>query len=424
VIYGSPSGLTVTDPSVPESATFDFRQSFLHRDGHVAAGAKLGQALASGDFNHDGAGDLAMGAPGYTLDRGLLQPQNSEAGAVWILYGAKKTPSTTGGLRLTANLLIQESDLGEEEVSGDHFGAALTAGDFNGDTYFDLAVGAPDKNSDFGLFSGGIQSVSGVAYVIHGSSLGLDDTEHPDVLDHEDQGVNFVQPPNRYGAALTVGDFDGDGFADLAIGSPTSDTLSATSTSAGFVQVYYGSSSGWGLGIKPRTQQWDQVKLGGSNNSGDRFGSALAAGDFNGDGRADLAIGAPLKDVNGLSNVGEVYVIYGASTVGLSSAVHSPQGWLDIGLQAGARFGSSLTAWNFGRNECSAFGCGVMLTTADLAIGSPYKSVDGISGAGAVTVLYGSVANHGLTGLNANSLTASSIGFGSLAGAHFGSTVY
>src|SRR5262249_45339448 len=102
VIYGSPSGLTTTNPDVS-----DLRQHFNLRDGDVAEGAKLGQALAWGDFNGDGVGDLAIGAPNYTLDRdGLLADEAVEGGAVWVLYG-RKSGVVRGGLSLTSNLLIQ-----------------------------------------------------------------------------------------------------------------------------------------------------------------------------------------------------------------------------------------------------------------------------------------------------------------------------
>src|SRR5439155_13899176 len=90
VIYGSPVGLTTTDSSVPAPQTFNLSQHYFLRDGHAAAGARLGQALAWGDFNGDGAGDLVIGAPNYTLDRGVFAGQISETGAVWILLGTKK----------------------------------------------------------------------------------------------------------------------------------------------------------------------------------------------------------------------------------------------------------------------------------------------------------------------------------------------
>jgi hypothetical protein len=166
-------------------------------------------------------------------------------------------------------------------------------------------------------------------------------------------------------------------------------------------------------------------------------------GDFNADGKADLAVGVPFKDIIAVRNssrvlltdAGEVDVIYGSSA-GLSSA-HPPQTWtqeaiLGAGSSAsGNRFGSSLTAWNFGRNEvhqvcvapsqCFTF---TPYQAADLAIGVPFQSVNGLSGAGAVDVIYGSFFSNGLTSGNPNALTATSIGFGSLAGAHFGATLY
>jgi len=94
LLYGSANGLFVR---TGQAFDFTLNDHFYLRDGHVAAGAKLGQSLAWGDFNGDGAGDLAIGAPNYKLDAGLFAA-NQEAGAVWILMGTKKTSTSFGGL--------------------------------------------------------------------------------------------------------------------------------------------------------------------------------------------------------------------------------------------------------------------------------------------------------------------------------------
>lgn len=83
-----------------------------------------------------------------------------------------------------------------------------------------------------------------------------------------------------FGHALAAGDFDGDGFDDLAIGAPGEDV--SGHDHAGAVFVLRGSASGL---------------LEGAAHKGDWFGHALAAGDFDGDGEHDLAIGAPGADL-------------------------------------------------------------------------------------------------------------------------------
>jgi hypothetical protein len=126
--------------------------------------------------------------------------------------------------------------------------------------------------------------------------------------------------------------------------------------------------------------------------AGDAFGSALAAGDFNGDGLKDLAIGVPGEDVIGptkgsrIADAGAVHVIYYAAIgTGLSATAgpgnqfftQNTTGVLDT-AEAGDRFGSVLTGWDFGKGSL-----------ADLAVSVPFESIGTIAGAGAINVIYG-----------------------------------
>jgi hypothetical protein len=440
VIYGSPNGLTGTDTTVPVPQKFDLSQHFDLDNGSVSAGARLGQALAWGDFDGDGAGDLAIGAPNYTLMK-FLTFTPSETGAVWVLRGKKKTSTSLGGLTLLNDALFMEDDLAigftnNSDLSSqpnDHFGAALTSGDFNNDTRSDLVIGAPDKQ-DQGIFLP--TQTSGQVYVLNGSPLGLDLTLRfvyvgPDIV---------CRPGIRLGASLAAGDFNGNGVADLAIGSPNemTDVPSGctdpiTANQGGSVTVLYGTGTGTGFAsdsCSATCQHFFQHNFGGTDVIYDNFGAALAAGDFNGDGKVDLAIGTPSKDAAGFANVGQVYVVYGSSSGISPFATRGAQIFNNLsGLQTGARFGSSLTAWNFGHDETFITLHGLItVRTADLAIGAPYRNVNGVSGAGEVDVVYGSSSLNGLNfrdvSVATSIFTGASVGFPSNVGAHFGQALY
>jgi hypothetical protein len=236
---------------------------------------------------------------------------------------------------------------------------------------------------------------------------------------------------------LTSGDFNADGKSDLAIGVPNFDIGSLAD--AGVVVIRFGGTGG--LTTSGLQQLWAGAHFHpGLNEAGARFASALTTGDFNGDGSSDLAIGVPFKDIvvtrNGqataLQDAGEVDVIYGSPSL-LLQVTNGPgaQVWNQETLlgsehaTASSRFGAPLTAWNFGFNELSGFPPFVTVRqTADLAVGVPFQTVNGVSGAGAVNVIYGAF-NRGLGFTFApKAFTADSIGIGGLAGAHFGAGLY
>jgi FG-GAP repeat len=135
-----------------------------------------------------------------------------------------------------------------------------------------------------------------------------------------------------------AGDFNGDGAADLAIGAPRENGF------RGVVHVLYGASPG-GLSAAG-SQLWSQDSPGiaGGAEPGDEFGASLAAGDFNANGAADLAVGA--EGENDVAGV--VHVLYGASPGGLSAAGSQLWSQDSPGIAGGAEpgdfFGLTLAA--------------------------------------------------------------------------------
>ena len=127
---------------------------------------------------------------------------------------------------------------------------------------------------------------AGAVQVLYGSAAGV--TARDQLWHQGRKGIkNKLEKNDRFGQALASGDFDADGYADLAVGIPGEDIGKKRDTGA--VQVLYGSPTG----LTARDQVWHQGKPGvpGKSEAGDWFGGGLAVGDFDADGFADLAVG-------------------------------------------------------------------------------------------------------------------------------------
>jgi hypothetical protein len=152
---------------------------------------------------------------------------------------------------------------------------------------------------------------------------------------------NRLERGDRFGEVLASGDFDADGYADLAIGIPRENLR--RKKDVGAVQVLYGGARG----LTARDQLWHQGSRGvpGRNEARDRFGASLAAGDVDGDGFADLVIGAPSEDLGGAKDAGSVVVLRGSRS-GLTSAGARAWNERSVGIggtpRAGARFGNRM----------------------------------------------------------------------------------
>jgi hypothetical protein len=229
------------------------------------ANDQFGRSVSTaGDVNGDGYSDVIVGANGF----------NSSTGRAYIYYGGSI-------MNNAADIILTGA------AANDGFGNAVSeAGDVNGDGYSDVIVGATGNDT------GGTDR--GQAYIYFG---GASMNNVADViLAGEAAGDNFGN------AVSGAGDVNGDGFSDAIVGAWLND---AGGTDAGRAYIYYGGSSMDNIA--------DVIFNGASAN--DWFAISLStAGDVNGDGYADVIVGAPLNDAGG-SNSGRAYIYYGGSSI-------------------------------------------------------------------------------------------------------------
>lgn len=170
-------------------------------------------------------------------------------------------------------------------------------------------------------------------------------------------------PGDRMGGAVISGDFNGDGYDDIAAGVPF-DQIQSLSASPGSVIISYGSYFGithvGAVQITPST-------VGATGTNGMEFGAALAVADFNQDGFDDLVIGAPGSQVGmGSADRGEIFIMKG-SAAGLVAWIQMDQSDAGLAIEAGDRFGESLAVGNFDVDASNY---------PDLMVGSPGENGD------------------------------------------------
>ncbi|AUB37791.1 Ca2+-binding protein, RTX toxin-related [Nostoc flagelliforme CCNUN1] len=192
---------------------------------------------------------------------------------------------------------------------GDFSGISVSsAGDFNGDGFDDLIIGAlrADPNGN---------DAAGESYVVFGKSSSFGASLNLSSLDGSNGFVlNGINIYDQSGISVSsAGDFNGDGFDDLIIGARGADPNGKES--AGESYVVFGKSSGFGASLNLSSLDSNNgFAINGIAADEQSGGSVSSAGDFNGDGFDDLIIGARFATPNGNAAAGESYVIFGFRT--------------------------------------------------------------------------------------------------------------
>ncbi|MEU5367022.1 FG-GAP and VCBS repeat-containing protein [Streptomyces sp. NPDC005925] len=380
ISYGSPRG---PDPA---------RTTVISQDTPGVPGAAgdnqvFGYAMISRDLDGDGLTDLAAVARDY-------RPEDNVSGSVIVLWGRETGISGEGSVRIGAPADAQVGD-------------GITAGDVDGDGHTDLFMrngddydyhdvlygpfgrdGVPAREQQVQVYSTDNSINSTTAGDFNGD--GIDDFATFYVYENHAEGgklwlgskTGLSTVPQRLNSAsaTAVADFDQDGYADLATRIFANGDTEGTEEDPGTVKIYYGSPSGISQ-TRVQTITQDTLGVPGASEKGDQFGGQLNAGDVNGDGYPDLAVGVPGEAIGSLAKAGAVVLLKGG-TSGLTGkgaqAFHQDTTEVSGVAEAGDVFGGSVRLLDMtGEGR------------ADLVAGAPGEDLGTVVNGGAVWFLRG-----------------------------------
>ncbi|MGW0998357.1 FG-GAP-like repeat-containing protein [Streptomyces sp. NPDC002523] len=368
----------------------------------LATSPTASAARPTADVNGDGAADLVAGLPA------------NGSGSLTLLPGSLTGPSSAAKKSLNQS----SSGVPGTAESGDAFGAATAAGDINGDGYADLVVGSPGEDDTSG------NADRGAVTVLYGPGLASG-------LTYTTTGTTTAAGA-KLGSAVTVGDFNADGKADvfaagtgsggiwnsrLTGGATQYGTLTTATTSLAYedaasgdfnrdgyadVALNYRDASGIGRVV------WFKGGAGGLSKVGVlsvKGGRSVGAGDINGDGVDDIAVGQPYTAESGAHAGGQVTAVYGTSGTGFSATgatvVHQDTAGVPGAAESGDAMGASVSVGDYNADGY-----------ADVLTGIPGEDITrnavNQSNAGTATLLKGSAT--GITGTAAQSVSQDTSG--------------
>jgi hypothetical protein len=311
VVWGGPTGLNGGGTNIAPPSGYGEGRTYC----------RFGLSLATGDMNGDGARELAVGSgceaatftgpftrtgraaqtvreSFYGETRGVVMGDvdgDGDAEEFWLpgpTDGDERGPvymepgvSDGDPAPSTARTELPYAD-----------GHAGVIGDINGDGYGDLVTGISTDDATAGGPDGWAH-LGGEIQVLYGSAQGITASQKPKVFQQNTAGVpGTAEGGDMFGQSLSVGDVDGDGYADVLIGSPGEAV--GTRASAGSAVLLRGSATGLTT-VKAAGYTQDTAGVPGAAETGDQFGAAVHLADLNKDGKLETVVGAPGENSDG-----------------------------------------------------------------------------------------------------------------------------